>query len=197
MPKETGIILTIQRMNLIGVAEEEASVPWNVAEMEKKDTTICFETASAIRNALEEIAEKENRSISSVVESIVSQHIHDQKAITYKAQNHRRSERKPVHFPAFIGNPRWQRRDFVAAEIQDISFGGIRVSIPTGTRIQVENSGGEATFTVIFSVPDTLWPLHMECRPKWVADSEEAIQMGAALVNPDLSAYQVLQKYLA
>jgi hypothetical protein len=170
--------------------------PGNVTEMEK-DTTICFETTSAIRNALEEIAEKEKRSVSSVVESIVSQHLHDQKAVKYEVENRRRSKRKPVHFPAFIGNPRWQRRDFVAAEIQDISFGGIRVSIPAGTRIEVDKYGEEANFTVIFSVPDTLWPIHMECRPKWVADSEGPIQMGAALVNPDLSAYQVLQKYLA
>lgn len=163
----------------------------------EKDTTICFETTSAIRNALEEIAEKEKRSVSSVVESIVYQHLHDHKTVKYGVENRRRSERKPVHFPAFIGNPRWQRRDFVPAEIQDISFGGIRVEIPAGTRVQVENYGEEAHFTVIFSLPDTLWPIHMECRPKWVADSEGAIQMGAALVNPDLSAYQVLQKYLA
>ena len=163
----------------------------------EKDTPICFETTSNIRNALEEIAEKGKRSVSSVVESIVSQYLHDHKTVKREVENRRRSERKPVHFPAFIGDPRWQRRDFVAAEIQDISFGGIRVSIPAGTRVKIDNYGEEANFTVIFSLPDTLWPIHMECRPKWVADSEEAVQMGAALVNPDLSAYQVLQKYLA
>jgi hypothetical protein len=170
--------------------------PGDVTEMEK-DTTICFQTTSVIRTALEEIAEKEKRSVSSLVESIVSQYLQDHKAVKSETENRRRSERKPVHFPAFIGNPRWQRRDFVAAEIQDISFGGIRVSIPAGTRVKVENYGEEANFTAIFSVPDTLWPIHMECRPKWVADSEGAVQMGAALVKPDLNAYQVLQKYLA
>ena len=163
----------------------------------EKDTTICFQTTSVIRTALEEIAEKKKMNVSSVVESIVSQHLHDHKAVKCQVENRRRSERKPVHFPAFIGNPHWQRRDFVAAEIQDISFGGIRVSIPAGTRVKVENYGEEANFTVIFSVPDTLWPIHMECRPKWVADSEGTVQMGAALAKSDLNAYQVLQKYLA
>ena len=167
-----------------------------VTEMEK-DTTICFQTTSDIRDAIEEIAEKENRSVSSVVESIVYQHLKDNKALKCVFQNRRRSEREQVSFPAFIGDPRWQRRDFVAATIQDISFGGIRVSIPKGTRVKIDNYGEEAEFSVIFSVPDTLWPIHMECRPKWVADSEEAVQIGAALVNPDLNAYKVMQKYLA
>ena len=167
-----------------------------VTEMEK-DTTICFQTTSDIRDAVEEIAEKENRSVSAVVESIVHQHLKDNKALKYVSQNRRRSERQRVSFPAFIGDPRWQRRDFVAATIQDISFGGIRVSIPKGTSVKIDSNGQEAEFSVIFSVPDTLWPIHMECRPKWVADSEGAFELGAALVNPDLTAYKVMQKYLA
>ncbi|MDP1992776.1 MAG: PilZ domain-containing protein [Syntrophales bacterium] len=166
-----------------------------VTEMEK-DTTICFQTTSDIRDAIEEIAEKENRSVSAVVESIVYQHLKENKALKCAVPNRRRSEREKVSFPAFIGDPRWQRRDFIAATIQDISFGGIRVSIPKGTRVKIDNYGKEAEFSVIFSVPDTLWPIHMECRPKWVADSEEAVQLGAALVNTDLTAYKVMQKYL-
>ena len=162
----------------------------------EKDTTICFQTTSDIRDTIEEIAGKENRSVSAVIESIVYQYIRSNKALKEVFPNRRRSERKRVCFPAFIGDPRWQRRDFVAATIQDISFGGIRVSIPKGTRVKIDNYGEEAAFSVIFSVPDTLWPIHMECRPKWVADSEEAVQVGAALVNPDLNAYKVIQKYL-
>jgi hypothetical protein len=162
----------------------------------EKDTTICFRTTSDIRNAIEEIAEKENGSVSAVVESIVYHHLRGNKALKCVFQNRRRSEREKVSFPAFIGDPRWQRRDFIAATIQDISFGGIRVSIPKGTRVKIDNYGKEAEFSVIFSVPDTLWPIHVECRPKWVADSEESFQLGAALVNPDLTAYKVMQKYL-
>ncbi len=166
-----------------------------VTEMEK-DTTICIQTTSDIRDAIEEIAGKENRSVSAVVESIVYQHLKDNKALKCVSQNRRRSEREQVSFPAFIGDPRWQRRDFIAATIQDISFGGIRISIPKGTRAKIDNYGKEAKFSVIFTVPDTLWPIHMECRPKWVADSEETVQLGAALVDPNLNAYKVMQKYL-
>ena len=166
-----------------------------VTEMEK-DMTICFQTTSDIRNAIEEIAEKENRSVSSVVESIVYQHLKENKDLKRFFQNRRRSEREQVSFPAFIGDARWQRRDFIAATIQDISLGGIRVTIPKGTRVRIDNYGEEAEFSIIFTVPDTLWPIHMQCRPKWVAESEEAVQIGAALVNPDLNAYKVMQKYL-
>ena len=166
-----------------------------VTEMEK-DMTVCFQTTSEIHKAIEEIAEKENRSISAVVESIVYQHLKDNKVLKHFFKNCRRSEREQVSFPAFIGDPRWQRRDFIAATVRDISFGGIRVSIPKGTRVKLDSYGKEAELSIIFSVPDTLWPIHMECRPKWITESEEAIQVGAALVNPDLNAYKVMQKYL-
>jgi hypothetical protein len=162
----------------------------------EKDTTICFQTTPDIRDAIEGMAEKEKRCVSEVIESILNEHLKGNKALKCVSQNRRRSERKPVFLPAFIGDPRWQRRDFIAATIQDISFGGIRVSIPKGTRVKIDNYGNEAQFSVIFSVPDTLWPIHMECRPKWIADSEESLQLGAAIVNPDLNVYKVIQKYL-
>jgi hypothetical protein len=167
-----------------------------VTEMEK-DTTICFQTTSDILNAITEIAEKESRSISSVVESIVYQHLKDNKALKGAFDDRRRSERKHIRFPAFIGDPRWQRRDFVSGTVLDISFGGIRVSIPKGTTVKIDNYGEEAEFSVIFTVPDSLWPIHLKCSPRWVADTDEAVQMGARLMDPDLNAYKVLQEYLA
>jgi hypothetical protein len=109
----------------------------------------------------------------------------------------RRSERKQVSFATFIGDTRWRRRDFVAGTILDISFEGVRVSIPKETGVRIDSDDKEAEFSVIFTVPGTLWPIHMKCRPRWVADSGGTFELGAALVKPDLIAHKVIHKYLA
>jgi hypothetical protein len=163
-------------------------------EMEK-DTTICFQTTVQVLSAIEKIAEKENKSVSAVVESIVCQHLKVHPEGIY--DDRRRLERRQVHFPAFVGDPRWQRRDFVAGAVLDLSFGGIRISIPRGTRVKFDPFGDETQFSVIFSVPDSLWPIHVRCAPKWVADMDDTVQMGAKLMNPDLNAYKVLREHLA
>jgi hypothetical protein len=161
----------------------------------EKDTTICFQTTLQVLSAIEKIAEKKKKSVSAVVESIVCQHLRVHSEGTY--DDRRRLERKQVHFSAFVGDPRWQRRDFVAGSVLDLSFGGIRVSIPRGTRFTFDHVGDETQLSVIFSVPDSLWPIHVKCTPKWVADMDDTVQMGAKLMNPDLNAYKVLREYLA
>lgn len=160
-----------------------------------KDKTICFRTTSYVLQAVEEMAREENRSVSETVEEIILRHLQDQKTLNHQV-NRRHSERKRVAFPSYIGDPRWQRRDFVAGMVTDISLGGIRVSIPAGTGVTIDSRGDEAHFSVIFTPPDGLWPIHLKCRPRWVAETEETVQIGGSLINPDLNAYRVLQKYL-
>jgi hypothetical protein len=161
----------------------------------KKDITICFEINPEISNALEKIAVEEKQSVSSVVESIISHHLKDNKSKVI-FQSRRRSERKKVGLPAFVGDPRWQRREFKEGTIIDISFGGIRFSVPKGTKLEVKNDGETEWLNVIFTLPDFLWPINVKCHPRRVSESEEEVHIGAALVNPDFNTYLALQKYL-
>lgn len=179
----------------LGIDRREGFGDILMATESEKDRTICFQTTSYVLRAVEEIAQEENRSVSETVEEIVFRHLQGKKALNHNV-NRRRSERKQVAFPSYIGDPRWQRRDFVAGMVTDISLGGVRVSIPAGTRVKIESCGEEAQFSVIFTPPDGLWPIHLKCRPRWVAETGEAVQIGGSLINPDLNAYRVLQKYL-
>jgi hypothetical protein len=161
-----------------------------------KDNTICFQTSSEIKSLLEKIAEKESQSVSSVVETIICHYLKNDKSLGSVFQNRRRYERKEVSIPAYIGDPRWQRHDFVAGTILDISFGGIRMSIPKGTKVEIENADETDKFSVIFRIPDYHWPVNVKISPRRVIDSEEVVQIGASLTNPDFHAYSALQKYL-
>lgn len=164
--------------------------------MRVKDSTICFQTSSEICRCLEELAEQEKQSVSSVVESIIYSHLKDNKVFEGIFESRRRSERIRVGLPAFIGDPRWQRAEFIAAHIIDLSLGGIRFSVPKGSRLEMENSGETAKFSVIFNLPNTLWPINVKFQPQRIFESAEEVHVGAALVNPDFYACTALQKHL-
>ncbi len=163
----------------------------------KKDNTICFQTNSEIKSSLEKIAEKESQSVSSVVETIIHDHFKNEKAGEGVTHNRRRFERKKISIPAYIGDTRWQRHDFVAGTILDISFGGIKMSIPKGTRLEIQNVRDTGEFNIIFSIPTSLWPISMKINPRRVFESAEEIQLGASLIDPSFQAYSALQKCLS
>lgn len=162
----------------------------------KKETTICFQTRSEVKSHLEKIAEKECQSVSSVVESIICHYLKNDKAVDGIFQNRRRFERKKITIPAYIGDARWQRDDFVAGTILDISLGGIKMSIPKGTKVDMRNVPGTEDLSVIFRIPSCYWPISVKISPQAVSESGEEIQVGASIVNPDFQAYSALQKYL-
>jgi hypothetical protein len=110
--------------------------------------------------------------------------------------NRRRFERKKVRIPGYIGDTRWQRRDFVAGVILDISLGGIKMSIPKGTRVEIQNLSETEEFSIIFNIQTCLWPISVKINPRMVFESAEEVQFGASLSNPDFLAYSALQMYL-
>jgi hypothetical protein len=162
----------------------------------KKDATICFQTSSEVRSSLEKIAEKENQSVSSVVESIIHRYLKNDKPDECTGQNRRRFERKKITIPAYIGYTRWQRDDFVESTILDISLGGIKMSIPKGAKVDVQNVRGTEEISIIFRIPSCYWPINVKITPHAVSESAEEIQVGASIINPDFQAYSALQKYL-
>lgn len=160
-----------------------------------KDSTISFQTSSEIRHYLDKLAEQKKQSVSSVVESIIYSHLKDNKALEEGIfPSRRRSERMKVDLPAYIGDPRWQRSEFIAVKISDLSLGGIRFSAPKGTRAVIESNSETTEFKVIFTLPDTFWPINVEFHPWWVSESEEEDHVGAAFVKPDYYTYTTLQK---
>ncbi len=163
----------------------------------KKDDTICFQASSTIKGFLEKLAEKERKSVSAVVESLVHHYFKHDQAVEGAFHNRRRFDRKKISIPAYIGDTQWQRHDFVAGTILDISFGGIRMSIPKGTRLEIRNVCETDELNIIFSIPTSLWPISMKINPRRVSESADEIELGASLINPSFQAYSALQKCLS
>lgn len=162
----------------------------------QKDTTICFQTSSETKACLEKIAAKEDRSVSSLVESIIHNYLKNDKPVEGTCQNRRRFERKKITIPAYIGYTRWQRDDFEESTILDISLGGIKMSIPKGAKVDVHNVRDSEEISIIFRIPSCYWPISVKITPQAVFESTDNIQIGASIINPDFQAYTALQKYL-
>ena len=160
------------------------------------DNTICFQTDSETVNALEKIAREGGQSVSTVVESIVQHYLKDNRECRGLHQSRRCLERKKVRIPAFIGDPRWQRKNFESCSILDISFGGVQVSVPKGTKIKFENDGGSREVRIIFTLEDCPWPIHLRCNLKRATEADDEVRMGASLDDPDFYTFTTLQRYL-
>lgn len=161
-----------------------------------KDKTICFQTSWEIMSFLEKIAAEEGRSVSSVVETVVSKYFKENKSFANFCHNRRRFERKKVDLPALISDSRLQHWEFKTGTTQDISIGGIRFSLPQGINVDALQNVSPTEFSIIFSLPDNLRPINAKCLTRRVYESEEDIQIGAELMHRDFLTFTAIQKYM-
>lgn len=110
----------------------------------------------------------------------------DGKFITSADQDRRRSERRKVALPAFIGDAHSDPRDFETGTVLDISLGGIHFSIPKGTTIELSTDADTNEISVLFTLPNSHWRTNVICRPQRVIESEHKVQIGATVLNPDI-----------
>ena len=162
----------------------------------EKDTTICFQTSFHVNKLLEDIAAERKTTVSSVVDDIVRSHFKESKESDKPEHDRRRFERKVVDLSAYLGNSNWQRREFEAITILDISIGGVKFSIPKGTKLEIKTGCEIDKFIIIFRLPNYSWPISIEISPQRIFETEHEIQIGAALLNPDYCAYTALQSFL-
>jgi hypothetical protein len=161
-----------------------------------KDSNACLQTGSEIFRCLEKLAVQGKQSIASVVESIISRHLKDNSTLEGLYNSRRRSERMKVYLPAYVGDPRWQRGEFISANVVDLSFGGIGFAIPKGSRLEIQGNEENSEFRIIFTLPNTLWPINIRVLPRSFSECDEGVRVGASFVNPDFYACATLQKYL-
>jgi|WetSurMetagenome_2_1015567.scaffolds.fasta_scaffold533168_1 hypothetical protein len=105
---------------------------------------------------------------------------------TSAGQDRRRSERRQVALPAFIGDAHSDPRDFETGTVLDISLGGIHFSIPKGATIELSTDADTNEISVLFTLPNNHWRTNVICRPQRVFESEHKVQIGATVLNPDI-----------
>lgn len=121
--------------------------------------------------------------------------VKDNNAITGIDQDRRKSERRRVALPAFVGSVHSDVRDFETGTVLDISLGGIRFSVPKGTTIELRTDGDTNELSVIFTLPNNHWRTNVICRPQRIFESANNVQIGASVLNPDYFYTKALHEY--
>jgi hypothetical protein len=162
----------------------------------KKPITICFRTSEELRNALETVAREDRRSLSSVIELVLTDYLKMKRDFSDRDQiERRRYPRKQVTIPAYVevsdgGVTRH------GAVILDLSLGGMRVSVPKECVSKIYEKGKKSHFETSFTLPSENKPVRVVCKPERVVPSNGNVYVGARFVDADFTAYQRLQQYL-
>jgi c-di-GMP-binding flagellar brake protein YcgR len=162
----------------------------------RKHSTICFRTSNEIRKALESISVSERKSLSSIIETILFQHLKDRKTLQAVGSERRRYTRKKVSLPALIREASTEYREYQAGTIIDISLGGLKIAVPKGTTIEITTDEQTKAIEVAFALPDATHLLRMKCQPRRANDAITDFQIGASIEDADFNSYKVLQQYL-
>lgn len=123
-------------------------------------------------------------------------HGKDLTSVTATGQDRRRSERRQVALPAFIGDAHSNPRDFGTGTVLDISLGGIHFSIPKGTTIELNTDADTNEISVLFTLPNNHWRTNVICRPQRVIESDHKVQIGATVLNPDIFLAKALHNIM-
>jgi len=158
----------------------------------KKDSIICFRVSKELHKSLAQIAHADRRSLSSMIEMILSTYLTDKQ--TFPGLEMRRYPRKPVDIPTVISRQEFEQngKGFIA----DISLGGVRILIPKDFAQNVTMNSKGSKFNIIFDLPREHDPVKITCESTRVVDDGDNIVVGASFVDAEFKSYKSLQTYL-
>ncbi len=160
----------------------------------KKEITICFRTSDELRSALEEVARKDRRSLSSAVELILTDYV-SKARLAPPQQERRRHMRKVVSIPAQVksGAPGGRQHE---AAILDISLAGLRLTLSKESVSEIYAGSDAPQFEASFALPEAERALRFLCKPERAVPISGSIHVGASFVDSEFVDYQQLQQYL-
>ena len=161
----------------------------------KKPITICFRTSEELRNALETVAREDRRSLSSMIELVLTDYLKRNRDFSDRDQvERRRYPRKQVNVAAYV---RISGGDITqhGGVILDVSLGGIAIAVPNECALKI-SKGEKSPFEASFVFPSEREPVRLVCKPERVVPSNGNAYVGASFVDADFTAYQRLQQYL-
>jgi hypothetical protein len=162
----------------------------------KKDSLICFRVSKNLHEALVKIAQEEKRSVSSIIDIVLTSYIKERKLFKGNKNERRQYPRRGILAPALIKQQGSGETKLETGSITDISLSGIRISIPRDAKCEISSDPQTSNFEIIFTLPNERRPIYLTCEPRRVYDSEESTHVGASFIDANFHSYKALQKYL-
>jgi hypothetical protein len=161
-----------------------------------KKSVICFRASEDLHESLQKVAQDEKRSLSSIIEFVLTDYLHNRKISAAIKDERRQYKRKNISAATLIKHHNSGEAKYHTGSIIDISFGGVRIKMPSSIQYEIMNNPETSKLEIIFTLPNENLPIFITCEPRSIIKTDEAIQVGAAFVNTDLVSYKALQSYL-
>jgi hypothetical protein len=160
----------------------------------KKNSLICFRASKDLHISLARIAKEDQRSVSAIIEMVLTNHLKERKSISADMKEQRQYPRKAISVPTIINQ--LDNGRIGMGSISEISLSGVRILIPKDfqNNIQIDTQGSK--FEIVFNLPTENKPIRLSCESKRVTDAEECIHVGAAFIDAGFQNYKTLQSYL-
>ena len=159
-----------------------------------KDITICFRTSTKLKKTLESIARSNRWSLSSTVENILADYI-DRVAVPEMEQERRISLRRDVMLPVLITRTGEKDTPYTGM-VNDISEGGLRISLPKTSNIDVGQDNKNVPLDLTMNLPGQSNPVTVRCTPLRSQKDEEKMEMGVTITGIDSDGYRKLLAFL-
>ena len=158
---------------------------------EKKNTIYTIRMSRRIREALRKAAFKERRTVASLLDKIVTDHLLKEGFLKDDelSTERRMSPRKKLAIPAktLLENETFR------GVILNMSMGGILVAYPTALGIRFRSVGELVPFEVCLDIPREKAEICLDCKARHMRDTGSQIEIGAAFINADWGHLQKLK----
>ncbi len=138
---------------------------------------------------------KQRRSVSSLIEEILSSSLKDRMAIPGE-QERRRFPRKKVNITARIEGLNPGDAAIHEGAIVDVSLSGLRLSIRDSLGFKLTEDGTNFPLSMVFALPERQKTLAFQCMPRYTEHQDSETHIGASFINADFTSYQALQDFL-
>jgi PilZ domain/Arc-like DNA binding domain len=160
----------------------------------KKDAVYSMRMSSRVREALKKAAQKERRTVASLLDKIIIEYLSQEGHINLDAErrNHRRTR---ITLPArSIVSEGSQKKSFPGV-VLDLSMGGVLLTYAKGSDIPFSSVGKLPRFELCLEDPRSHDQLNMKCDTCHMRDTGNEIQVGARFIDPGEQDLEKLAAY--
>ncbi len=163
----------------------------------EKDVAFSMRMSTIIRAALRVAAKKDRRSVSSLVDKVLTDYLMKEGFIRESefGPERRKFPRKKTTLPAKTSFKTELKEEVFSSVVLDISMGGALVSYPKGSKIKFMSEGELPRFGLRLDLleEERLW---FDCEARHMHDTGTEIEVGAAFIKSNGGAKQKLSNYL-
>jgi hypothetical protein len=163
----------------------------------KKEMIYSLRMSKTVRNALKKAAQKESRTVASLLDKIIKDYLDKEGLLAYSdsIMERRWFTRKEIYKPANIYFEKESGKKEFAIVVLNVSLGGVLIGYPKSSEIQF-SVNDLPEFELCLDLKSVDKPLCFNCESKRLIDKGYGIQIGANFLNPNEKDLQMLRAYL-